>query len=136
MVSVALTGPTSEANASAAVIVVIRRIDLAFRSPSKTKIGGEPFGRPRLQSACLLRGDLRLAVAQTIDRAVPVVGDQHRPILQLHHVDRPADILVVLQEAGDDWLDILDRAVLVEVDEDDVPAELLGPIPRAVTRDD
>src|ERR1700730_14577187 len=94
--------------------------------PGMTNLGG---------FVALLRRDL-LAVGDAIDRAVPVVGDQDRAVLHLHHVDRPADILVVFQEAGDQGLHRLHLAVLVEMDDDDVTAELLAPVPRAMARDD
>ena len=49
----------------------------------------------------LLRSQLRLAVADAIDGAVPVVGDQDRTVLHLQHIDRAAEIVVVFQEARD-----------------------------------
>src|SRR5690348_12773906 len=52
--------------------------------------------------AVLLRRHLRLAVADAIDSAVPVVGDEDRAVLHQQHVVRPADIFVVFQEAGDE----------------------------------
>ena len=84
--------------------------------------------------AVLLRGDLGLAVGDAIDRAVPVVGDQQRAVLQLHHVDRPADIIVVLQEAGHERLDRTSPCRPCSASRRDVAAELLGPVPRAVPR--
>src|SRR5881392_2278189 len=100
-----------------------------------------PGTSPGMTKSCywrnrLLRGHLRLAVGDAIDRAVPVVGDQQRAILHLHHVDRPADILVVFQKAGDERLPRLHRAVLVQLDDDDVTALLVRFIPRTVARDD
>src|SRR5260370_27815674 len=80
----------------------------------------------------LLRSDLRLAVGDAINGAVPVIGDQHRAVLHLQHIDRPADVAVVLQEARDERLHGLHRAVLVQLDDDDIPAKLLGPVPRTV----
>src|SRR5690348_16019819 len=50
----------------------------------------EPAGG-RLPSASLLVGD-------AVDRAVPVVGDEERPVLHLLHVDRAAPELVGLEE--------------------------------------
>src|ERR1700730_18292753 len=84
----------------------------------------------------LPHSDLRLAVADAVDGAVPVVGDQNRTILHLQHIDRAADIFVVFQKARDQRLDGFYTAVLVQFDDDDVAAELLGPVPRAVPRDD
>src|ERR1700733_12885568 len=84
----------------------------------------------------LLRGDFLLAVADAPDGAVPVVGDEDRAVLQLHDVDRTPDILVVLQEAGEQRFDVFDCAVLVEMSDSNVTAELDGPIPRTMTRDD
>src|SRR5277367_3792110 len=134
MVSAALT-EASDASASADIIVVIFRIETASDEVPKMKIGGSERC-PRSWFYALLRGDLLLTVADAPHSTVPVVGDQHRTVLHLHHVDRTADILVVLQEARDDRLDVLDRAVLVEMGDNDVTTELDGPIPRTMTRDD
>ena len=60
------------------------------------------------------RGTLLVAVGHAPDRAVEVVGDQHRAVLEEQHVDRPADIAVVLQEAGDERFGALHGAVLVQ----------------------
>jgi len=42
----------------------------------------------------LLPSNLLLAVGNAIDGAVPVVGDQIEPFLELHYVDRPAIYLL------------------------------------------
>src|SRR5258706_564038 len=83
-------------------------------------------------AAPLPRGDLRLAVGDAIDRAVIVIGDQQRTVFHLQHIDRPAQIAVVFQEAGDERLRGFDRAVLVQLDDDDIAAKFLGPVPRTV----
>src|SRR5512136_2550318 len=74
---------------------------------SPKEIGGSPRCPPMVVEP-LFPGDLLLAVGDAPDGAVPVVGDQERTVLHLHHIDRPADIFVVFQEAGDERLDVLD----------------------------
>src|SRR6266508_4387367 len=84
----------------------------------------------------LLPRHLLLAVGDAIDGAVPVVGDQERAILHRQHIDRAADMLVVFEETGDQRLHRLHRAVLVELDDNDVTADFPGAVPRAVPGDD
>src|SRR5262249_24247666 len=81
-------------------------------------------------------GHARVAVAHPVDGARVVGGDEQRAVLQDQGVDRPADIVVVLQEAGQERLPGLNRAVLVELHHDDVAADLLGLVPRAVAGDE
>src|SRR6476619_3998268 len=57
------------------------------------------------------------AGAHPPDRTVPVVGDQHRPVLHHHHVHRTPDIAVVLEKAGEERLDRPCGAVLLDVHE-------------------
>src|SRR5262249_34867016 len=83
-----------------------------------------------------LSGHARAVVSHSIDRAVIVVGDQHRAVLEDHEVSRAPDIIVVFNEARDERIDGFHRTVLVEGHHDDVAAELLGSIPRAVARDE
>ena len=54
----------------------------------------------------------------------------------MHHVDRAADIFVVLDEAGQERLDRFHLAVLVVLDDDDVTALLLRLVPGAMARDE
>src|SRR6476620_11653602 len=84
----------------------------------------------------LLPRHLLLAVGDAIDRAVPVVGYEQRTILQLQHIDRAADILVVFHEAGEERLQRLHRAILVELCDHEVAANFFRPVPRAVPGDD
>src|SRR6202000_2233764 len=120
---------------SAAIVMVVFRIDESLGRYTQNENRGQQTLPPMIVRA-LLGVDFRLAVAQAIDGAVPVIRDEHRTVLHLHHVNRTANILVVLEEAGDDRLDVLDRAVLVQMGDDDVTTELVGAIPRTVTRDD
>src|SRR5262245_4106429 len=78
----------------------------------------------------------RAAVGDAIDRAGVVVGDEQRAVLHHLHVDRPADIAVVLEEAGHERLERLDAAVTVERDVDHIAANLARLVPRAVARDE
>src|SRR5882724_3907947 len=120
---------SSDANASAAIIL---RIDLILTNTVQENENRGQHRLPPIVVRDLLRGDLLLAVSDAPDGAVPVVGDQERSVLHLHHIDRPPDILVVFEEASDQRLDVLDRAVLVEMDGDNVTAELVGLVPGAV----
>src|SRR5437588_1925572 len=90
----------------------------------RTWMPGTRPGMTRIESGYyrLLCSHLRLAVADAIDGTVIVVGDQDRAVLELQHVDRPADIFVVFQESGDQRLDGFDRAILVQLDDDNVTA--------------
>src|SRR5882724_5752129 len=83
----------------------------------------------------LLQSNLLLAVGDTIDRAVPVVGDQDRAVLELQYIDRPADILIVFEEPGDERLLRLYGAVLVQLDHEDITANFRRAVPGAVPRD-
>src|SRR6185437_8169353 len=76
----------------------------------------------------LVRG-VALAVGDAIDRAVVIVRDQQRAVLHRLHVDRPADIGVVLQEAGQKRLLRFHRAVLVQINDDEVAADLVRLVP-------
>src|SRR5882672_6444278 len=98
--------------------------------------GMDCFAALAMTMRLLLARYLLLAVGDAIDGAVPVVGDQERAILHWQHIDRAADILVVFEEAGDERLHRLHRAVLVQFDDNDVTANLLRPVPGAVPRHD
>src|SRR5262249_58808776 len=52
-----------------------------------------------------LSGHARAVVRDSIDRAVVVVGDQHRAVLEDHEVSRASDIIVVFNEARDERID-------------------------------
>ena len=45
-----------------------------------------------------------IAVDHPIDRAVPVVGDEERAVLHHRDVDRPAEVGIVRDEAGEERL--------------------------------
>ncbi len=79
-----------------------------------------------------------VAVAQPPHRAVPVVGDQERAVLHQHDVDRPPDVIVAVEEARHERLELgRDRvAVALEPHHDHIAADLVGLIPRAVPRHD
>ena len=63
-----------------------------------------------INSRLMAHADLtRRSVSDAIDRAIVVIGQQHRPVLQPFHFDGPSDIIVVLDEAGDERLDRLER---------------------------
>src|ERR1051325_4528785 len=86
-------------------------------------------------TASVRGGGLRVAVGHAIDGAGVVVRDEDRAVLHLLNIHRPADILVVDQEAGDERLDRLHPAVLVELHERDAAAELVAPVPPSVAPD-
>src|SRR5438067_77999 len=71
-------------------------------------------------------------IAHAIDGAVVVVGNEQRSVLHDLHVGGTADIIVVLDETGDERFHRLHAAVLVEGRDDDVAADLLGLVPGAV----
>src|SRR5262245_58603058 len=97
---------------------------------SISTIAEKPRARPAPSATTLLlAGHARAAVADAVDRSVPVVGDEQRAVLQHLDVDRPPDIAVVLEEAGEERLDRLHGAVLLESYDGNVAAELLAPIP-------
>src|SRR5215472_17498375 len=75
-------------------------------------------------------------IGHAIDGAVVVVGNEQRSVLHDLHVDGTADVIVVLDEAGDEGLYRFDGAVLVERRHDDVAADLLGLVPGAVAGDE
>src|SRR6516162_8597191 len=58
--------------------------------------------------------DASFAMADAVDRTIVVVREQQRAVLHDEHVNGPCEILVVLQEAGDERLHRLERAVGVE----------------------
>ena len=82
------------------------------------------------------RSDLGAAVGHAVDRAGMVVRYQQRTILQNLDVHRPAAVFVVLEETGEKRLLRLHAAVFVQLHDDDVAADLLGPVPRTVTRNE
>src|SRR5262249_58408158 len=90
--------------------------------------GGLPPSIPREVSAT--RRPLR-TVADSIDRAVVIVGDQQRAVLHDQHIDRPPDIIVVLDEAGDEWLHRLEGAVRFERHQDNITPDLGSAVPRS-----
>src|ERR1700744_3806086 len=104
------------------ILPVIARSETTKQS-SASLVALDCFANAR--NDVLLRSHLRLAVGDAIDGAVPVVGDQERTVLHLHHIDRPADIFVVLQETGDQRLHRPHGAVLVQMDDDHVAAGLV-----------
>src|SRR5580692_3443235 len=79
-------------------------------------------------------GDFIVAVGDAVNRAVIVVRNEQRAVLHRLHVDRPADVLVVLQETSHERFLHSHRAVLVEVDDVNVAADLVGLVRGAVPR--
>src|SRR5262245_43744121 len=80
----------------------------------------------------LFAGNARASSAHAVDRAVEVVGHQHRTVRHRQHVDGTADVGVVLDKAGDERLHGLYRAVAVELDRQDITADLDALVPRAM----
>ena len=56
----------------------------------------------------------RTVVGHSVDRAVEVVRDQHRAVLEHQYVSWTSDIIVVFDKARDERLDRFHRAILVE----------------------
>src|SRR6267154_2602363 len=74
-----------------------------------------------------------LAIADAIDRAGPVVGDEDGTVLGQHDIGRPAEIaLVAFEPAG--GKDLLLGVLAVGIDDDafDPRALIFMPVPRAV----
>src|SRR5262245_8118135 len=95
-----------------------RRAALDVEKGSAT--GGRPLG----------------AVADAVDGAVIVVGDQQRAVLHHQHIDRPSDIIVVLEEAGNERLHRPEGAVRLELHQDKITSDLGAAVPGAMARDD
>src|SRR5437763_13466097 len=72
-----------------------------------------------------------LRVADAIDRARVVVRDEHRAVLHLRRVDRPAPDLLALQPALHEGLVLADLAVARERHHHHAVADLLAPVPGA-----
>src|SRR4030095_1810612 len=95
------------------------------RHPSTRRVAGDdsPLARH-----CSTRGDLGAAVGHAVNRASVVVRDEQRTILHDLHVHWPSAVFVVLKEAGEKRLLRSYAAVLVQLYDDDIAADL----PRAV----
>src|SRR5438128_2128485 len=83
-----------------------------------------------------MSGDALGAIGYAVDRARVIVGDQERAILHDVHVDRPPNVLVILEKASEKRLERLHGAVLVQLRDHYVAADLLRPVPGAVPRDE
>src|SRR5262245_20538586 len=95
-----------------------RRAALDVKKESAT--GGRPLG----------------AVAHPVDCAVVVVGDQQRAVLHDQHIGRPTDIVVVLEETGNERLHRPEGAVRLELHQYKITSDLGAAVPGAVARDD
>src|SRR5262249_16154898 len=95
-----------------------RRAALDVKKEAAT--GGRPLG----------------AVAQPVDCAVVVVGDQQRAVLHDQHIGRPTDIVVVLEETGNERLHRPEGAVRLELHQYKITSDLGAAVPGAVARDD
>src|SRR6266550_1028091 len=89
--------------------------------PQQGKIEGG--GRPRSYWLSATGGSLR-TVAHSVDRAVVVVRDEQRAVLHDQHVNRPPDIVVVLEEASHERLHRSEGAVRFELHQHKVTADL------------
>ena len=91
------------------------------------------FNTPRAD-ADSFPSDAPANTRNTIDGAVEVVRHQQRPVFHGKQIHRPRDVIVVLEEAGDEGLDRPHGAIAVQLDDYNVAAELDGAVPRAVAR--
>src|SRR5882724_12239602 len=79
---------------------------------------------------------LLLAVADTIDRAGPVIGNEDRAVLGQDDVVRPTEItLVAFDPAGCEHLLLGVLAIRTDGDLHDAATLVLVPVPRAVLGD-
>src|SRR5215471_1333078 len=78
----------------------------------------------------------RWRVSHAVDRAVIVVRQQHRPVFQPFHVNRTSDIIIVLEKSGYKGLDRLDCSIRIEQRNNDIAADFLAFVPRAVARNE
>src|SRR2546426_2158689 len=114
------------------------RTDRGAATSPVVDVNGKNRGRraPPSIKRSLLAGDARAAITDAIDRAVKVVGQEQRPVRHHLKVHRAGDVIVVLDEPGDERLDRLHAPVLVEINGDNVAADLVGPVPRSVAGDE
>ena len=85
------------------------------------------------QPNLLTSADLPLRpISDAVDGAVVIVRQQHRAVFQPFHINRSTNIVVVLDEAGDEGLYRVDRPIGLEVRNDDVAADLMALVPRTV----
>src|ERR1700688_4932159 len=98
-----------------------------------------PNGRSLVIFQRLLLGvvvGVGVAVADAIDRAGPVVGNEDRTVLGLDDIGRPAEIaLVAFEPAGCEHILLGVLAVGTDGDTHDPRALILMPVPRAVFGD-
>src|SRR5438105_13596541 len=99
------------------------------------RIAGAASAAPAGIVALLRARAFLVAVGDAPDRTVVVVRDQHRAVLQEQHVVGTADVVVVWpEEAREEHFRALHGTIRVEEHGEDVAAELLRAIPRAVPR--
>src|SRR2546428_5509926 len=111
----------------------------AYRFPAMWQVWGTRVegGQAALDLARYSATDGSLvAVADAVDRAIEVIGDQQRAVLHDEHVGRPPNVIVVLEEAGDERLHRVEAPVRLELDEQEIAARLVAAVPRTVARDD
>src|SRR5262249_23939186 len=112
------------------------RIPLSGKVEECERSKVEGGGPPSTSSAVLVTGRPLDAVAHSVDRAVVVVGDQQLAVLQHQHIDRLSDIIVVLEEAGNERLHRSEGAVRLELHQDKITSHLGAAVPGAVARED
>src|SRR5215467_9507333 len=103
---------------------IMAHMNAAPRARARCFEGDRCHPRPQLTFG-ELSTDGRAVVGHSIDRAVVVVGDQHRAVLEDQQVSRASEIIVVFNEARDERIGGFHRTVLVERHHDDVAAEML-----------
>src|SRR5262249_33146521 len=117
----------------------IARLRMSF-SGRRENAGGarsRAGGPPSTSSAVLATGGRPLGpVTHPVDRAVVVVGDQQRAVLHHQHSGRPSNIIVVLEEAGNERLHRPEGAVRLELHQDKITSDLGAAIPGAMARQD
>src|ERR1051325_8794899 len=85
-----------------ASLVILPAARFARRGREKSNKKSRAAGPPSIVLRRRLVAARRLTEADAIDRAGVVIGDQQRPVLHHQEIDRPADVVVVLEVTGEE----------------------------------
>src|SRR6266404_820315 len=74
--------------------------------------------------------------ADTIDGTVEIIGDEQRPVFHGKHVHRTSNVVVVLNEAGNERFHRLECAIVIQFDGHYVATDLHSAVPGSVPREE